>query len=205
MGGAEDRVTRSPRHTPEEARDEITRCAVEFLEERPFRELTVAKLMAGTTLSRPSFYQYFTDLHDLILTLLGEIEDDMRATANPWIQGEGEPVEALWESLGGVVRTTAANGPVLRAVYEAAPLDARLESAWGAFMGRWDESVEARIRAQQDAGLIPPLDARLMAVALNKLDASMLISSFGRHPQVDPERVLATLHHIWVGALYRNQ
>ena len=47
MGGAEDRMSRSRRHTPEEARAEITRCAVEFLEERPFRELTVAKLMAA--------------------------------------------------------------------------------------------------------------------------------------------------------------
>jgi len=175
---------------------------LEFLEEHPFRDLTVARLMSGTTLSRPSFYQYFTDLHDLILTLLAEVEEGMRATANPWIQGEGEPVAALWESLGGVVRTAAEHGPVLRAVYEAAPLDGRLEAAWDEFMGRWDDSVETRIRAQQEADLIPPLDARAMAVALNKLDASVLISEFGRRPQGDPEQVLATLHRIWIGSLY---
>ena len=202
--GEPDQEPRSRRQTPDEARAKITRCAVEFLGEYPFRDLTVARLMSATSLSRPSFYQYFTDIHDLILTLLNEVEAAMHATANPWIQGEGDPVEALWESLGGVVRTAAANGRLLRAVSEAAPLDDRLEAAWDAFMGRWHEAVEARIRAQQDAGLVPPFNARLMAVALNSLDASILISVFGRSPQGTPEQVVATLHHIWVGALYRE-
>ncbi len=100
---------------------------VRFLWERPFRDLTVAELMAGTTLSRPAFYQYFDDLHDLIVQLLHEVEVVMHGTANPWISGEGEPVAALREALAGVIQTCVDHGPILRAVSDAAPLDERLE------------------------------------------------------------------------------
>ena len=196
---------RSSRHTAEAARREIADSAVRFLQHHAFRDLTIAELMAGTTLSRPAFYQYFHDLHELMESLLGDVEQVMHATANPWILGEGEPIAALRASLAGVVQTCVAHGPVLRAVADAAPLDARLEAAWSAFMGRWDEAVSARIAAQQDAGFIRGCDPRRLANALNALDAAVLVAEFGNHPQGDPETVLDTLHLIWVGALYGHR
>jgi AcrR family transcriptional regulator len=193
---------RSPRHKPEEARCLITEQATRFLQERPYRDLTVAGLMAGTPLSWFAFYQYFDDLPHLIRVLLQEVEAAMLRKANPWIRGEGEHVAALRKALGGVVRTGVTHGPVLRAVADAAPNDVRLEAAWNEFMGRWDDAVETRILAQQEAGLIAPCDARATAFALNRLDASVLVEQFGTHPQPDPEKILDVLHRIWVGALY---
>jgi AcrR family transcriptional regulator len=194
---------RSRRHHPDEARQIIIQRAYEFLWEHPFRDLTVAKLMAETTLSRPAFYQYFVDLHDLAESLLEEIQAVMHETANPWISGEGEPIAALRISLDGVVRTCVEHGPVLRAVADAAPLDERLEQAWSAFMKSWDSAVQARIKVHQRQGLIrDSLDAEHTARALNALDASVLLSEFGNRPQGDPDVVLETLHSIWVGTLY---
>jgi AcrR family transcriptional regulator len=164
--------------------------------------MTVGDVMAETGLSRSAFYQYFADLHELIESLLSEVEAIMHQTANPWISGEGEPIAALRESLGGVVQTCVDHGPIFRAVFEAAPLDERLEQAWSAFMGRWDDAVEARIKAHQRDGLIPRLNARRIANALNALNASVLIAEFGRRPQGAPEPVLNTLHTIWIGTLY---
>ena len=159
--------------------------------------------MAGTSLSRPAFYQYFDDLHDLAESLLHEVESAMRQTANPWINGEGEPIAALRVALDGVIRSCVEHGPVIRAVAEAAPLDERLERAWSDFMKRWDDSVEARIKAQQREGLIAKtLDANRTANALNALDAAVLISEFGHQPQGDPDAALETLHSIWVRSLY---
>jgi AcrR family transcriptional regulator len=175
---------------------------VRFLWRHDFRDLTIAELMAGTTLSRPAFYQYYKDLHQLMESLLGEVEAIMRETANPWILGEGEPIAALRISLRGVVQTTVDHGPVFRAVAEAAPLDERLEAAWTAFMLRWDDAVSARIAAQQEEGLIQGGDPRRLANALNAMDAAVLIDQFGQQPQGNPEEVLDTLHAIWVGALY---
>ena len=193
---------RARRHAPEEARQEILESATRFLMKRHFRYMTVGEVMAGTTLSRPAFYQYFTDLHDLIISLLGEIEAVMHRTASPWISGEGEPIAALRESNRGVVETCVKHGPVIRAIVEAAPLDERLEQAWSTFMGRWDDAVEARIIAQQRDGLIPPLDARRIATSLNSLDVNLMIAAFGRRPYDDPEEVLDTMHRVWSSTLY---
>jgi AcrR family transcriptional regulator len=158
--------------------------------------------MAGTPLSRPAFYQYFTDVHDLIISLLREIESIMHQTASPWISGEGEPIAALRESNRGVVETCVKHGPIIRAIVEAVPLDERLEQAWTSFMERWDDVVEARIVAQQREGLIPPLDARRIANALNSLDVNLVVAAFGRHPQGDLEEVLETMHRVWSSTLY---
>jgi AcrR family transcriptional regulator len=93
--------------------------ATRFLWKRPFRDLTVAELMAGTPLSRPAFYQYFEDLHHLIETLLAEMDAALSASANPWVGGEGEPIAALRATLGGVVQTCVEHGPILRAAASA--------------------------------------------------------------------------------------
>ncbi len=193
---------RPPRHTPAEARRAILDSAARFLRKGDFRDLTVSEVMAGTTLSRPAFYQYFTDVHDLIVSLLHEVEEVMHRTATPWVNGEGEPIAALRESIRGVVETCCEHGPLIRAIVEAAPLDAELEEAWSSFMERWDNAVESRIVAQQQEGLIPPLDARRIARALNSLDASSVVAAFGRHPQDNPEEVINTLHHVWISSLY---
>jgi len=193
---------RAPRHTPDEARLLITQSAIRFLQDRPFRDLTVAALMEGTPLSRPAFYQYFDDLPHLIRVLLQEVEEAMLRTANPWIRGEGEPVAALRVALGGVVGTCVTYGPVLRAIVDAAPNDAQLEAAWEGFMERWDDAVELRILAHQEEGLIVPCNARATALALNRMDAAVLVEQFGKYPQPDPEEILDVLHRIWVGALY---
>lgn len=194
---------RSRRHAPDEARDIIVQRAIEFLSEHPFRDLTVVKLMGETELSRPAFYQYFDDLQGLAESLLTEIETAMRQTANPWIDGQGEPIAALRVALEGVVASCVAHGPIIRAVAEAAPMDARLEKAWSAFMKRWDESVATRIKKQQQAGLIDAtLDARRTANALDAMNASVVIAEFGYRPQGSPSAVLDLLHQIWVKTLY---
>lgn len=193
---------RSRRHAPEEARREILESATRFLRKGHFRDLTVGEVMAGTTLSRPAFYQYFTDLHDLIVSLFRDVEAVMHQTASPWIEGEGEPIAALRESNRGVVETCVKHGHILRAIVEAAPLDERLEQTWTSFMQRWDDAVEARIVAQQQDGLIPSLDARRIANALNSLDVNLVVAAFGRHPHDDPRDVLETMHRVWSSTLY---
>ena len=193
---------RSHRQSADEARREILDSATRFLQESNFRDLTVGQIMKGTTLSRPAFYQYFTDLHDLIISLLRDVETVMHQTASPWIEGEGKPIAALRESIRGVVETCVKHGHIVRAIVEAAPLDERLEQEWQSFMQRWDDAVEARIVVQQQDGLIPSFNARWIAKALNSLDVNLVVAAFGRHPHDDPSDVLETMYHVWSGTLY---
>ena len=195
-----DRI--SKRQSGDESKRMILEAATQFLWEHPFRDLTTGALMTRTGLSRPAFYQYYRNVHELIEELLRDIEAHMVQMASPWLAGEGDSLEALRESLAGVVAVCVDHGPVFRAISEAAPLDERLEEAWSSFMNRWDGAVAARIIAEQRRGLIGPCDAAAIAKALNQLDASVLISEFGRRPQGNPDRVTEVLFHIWTRTLY---
>lgn len=191
-----------PPSKSERTREAILTAALDFLWTRPFRDLNVGQLMSTTEVGRSAFYQYFRDLHDLMETLLVGLEARILEVAQPWFSGEGDPVEELQESLRGLVEVCYDHGPVLRAVSEAAAEDEQLEKAWDGLLGRFDDAVAVRIEQHQAAGWIRDLEARPMAIALNRMDASVLIHAFGRRPRQPREPVLAAIREIWCSTLY---
>ena len=62
--------------------------------------------------------------------------------------------------------------------------------------------MAARIEQHQARGLIPPMDARAVAIALNRMDAGVLIKEFGTSRVGDAEAVHASLCRIWLSTLY---
>jgi AcrR family transcriptional regulator len=160
--------------------------------------------MEVTGISRSAFYRYFEDLYALMETLLLSLEEDIFDVAAPWFSQEGSPVETLRESLSGLVRVCYEQGPILRAVSDASTIDERLENVWSAFLNQFDDAVTANIEAQQHEGVIQPFSARPAAVALNRMDAYMLVNAFGRHPRHNPELVLEAISRIWISTLYQS-
>lgn len=208
--GTNERLRAEPEPTlrvgrSERTRAEILDAAFEFLWSRPFREMTVNSLMASTAVSRPAFYQYFRDLHELMESLLETLEAEVLSGAQPWFHGAGDPVALLDESLDELVRICHMRGPFLKAVADAATTDRQMEDAWNGFLGRFDDAVAARIAADQDSGLIAKFEARPLAVALNRLDAYTLIQAFGRHPRGQIEPVKQAIKRLWIAALYGPQ
>ena len=186
-------------------RETILDAAQEFLWTRPFREMTIRSLMAETDVSRPAFYQYFSDVHVLMETLLDELRDEILGVVEPWVLGAGDPVTLLKDSLAGLVRVCYRRGPILRAASDAATSDSRMEVAWTSFLHDFDDVVTERITADQAQELIAALDARPMAIALNRLDAYTLIDAFGTRPRRRPEPILDAITRIWVSSLYGPQ
>ena len=72
---------------------------------------------------------------------------------------KGDPIPLLEESLENMVWVCYQQGPILRAVSDAAPMDVRLEKAWTRFVKDFDDAGTHRI--EQAVGLIKPFDARL--------------------------------------------
>ncbi len=188
----------------ERTRIAIPNAALEFLWAQPFREMTVAELMSIAGVSRSAFYQYFKDLHELMETLLQDVAEAIFGAAEPWLTGEGEHTELLERSLSELVEVCHERGPILRAVAEASTSDVRLERAWAGFLKQFDDAVCEQIEKHQKAGLIPEFNARPVAVALNRLDVSMVIDAFGRHPRNNPEPVKLALTRIWMSTLYNS-
>ena len=186
----------------EQTREAIVKSALSFFWDHPFRELTIAELMKRAGASRAAFYQYFHDLHELMAGLLEEIRTDILTEASSWFEGEGDPIENLKTSLTGLVKVCYERGPILRAISDAAVTDAHFEMLWARFLKNFDDAVAGNIEQQQAQGIISPFSAYPIAVALNRLDASILIEHFGKRPRRRRQEVLAALIRIWCSTLY---
>jgi AcrR family transcriptional regulator len=172
----------SPEAVPKIGKSERTRAAIlnaalDFVWSHPYRDMTVASLMTSTGVSRSAFYQYFSDLHEVMETLLTMLQEEIFTAVEPWLAG-------------------------VRAITDAASANPRLEEAWLQFLAGFDDAATARIEADQKQGLIPDFEARPVAYALNRLDAYTVLQAFGKHPRKHPEPVLEALTRIWTSTLY---
>ena len=189
----------------ERTRRAILDAALTILWTHPFRDLTVGELMSLAGTSRSAFYQYFEDLHDLMEALFRGMEKDIIDVTSAWFQGEGDPIPLLEQSLENVTRVCYQRGPILRAISDAAPMDERLEKAWTGFVKDFDDAVTLRIEQQQAAGLIKPFDACPVAMALNRMDAYLIIHHFGRRPRGNRESVRDAILRVWISTLYGDK
>jgi TetR/AcrR family transcriptional regulator, ethionamide resistance regulator len=199
------------RRRPEEAERAILAAARAFLEERPFREMTVEGIMVRTGLSRPAFYAYFRDRYEVVTRLLEGIGGLLFALDWRWLsgrEGEDKAGEVLIDALRAGSQTFVEYGPVLRAIADAAGYDARVEQVYRhGLIERLTRAVAARISRDVEAGLSPSnLDPEETARALVLMTERYLLDAFG-HPERRPsprERaaVLGTLEEIWVRTLY---
>jgi len=189
----------------ERTRATILNAALDLIWSNPFRDMTVSSLMASTGVSRSAFYQYFNDLHELMETLLDMLQQEIFNVAKPWLEGVGDPVTLLRETVAGLVHVCYQRGPFLRAITDAAVTDPHLENAWLQFLAGFDDTATARIEADQKQALIPDFEARPVAFALNRLNAYTLLQAFGQHPRKQPEPVREVLAQIWISTLYGSE
>ena len=189
----------------ERTRATILNAALDLIWSHPFRDMTISSLMASTGVSRSAFYQYFNDLHELMETLLDMLQQEIFNVAKSWLEGVGDPVTLLRETLAGLVHVCYQRGPFLRAITDAAVTDPHLENAWLQFLAGFDDAATARIEADQKQGLIPDFEARPVAYALNRLNAYTLLQAFGQHPRKQPEPVSEALARVWISTLYGSE
>jgi TetR/AcrR family transcriptional regulator, ethionamide resistance regulator len=204
------------RRKPEEAERAILAAARSFLEERPFREMTVEAVMARTGLSRPAFYAYFHDRYDVVTRLLEGIGGLLFAVDRRWlVGGEGgggdEAREVLIDALRRGSETFVRYGPVLRAIADAASYDSRVEEVYRfGLIERLVGAVATRISRDVEAAISPgDLDPEETARALVLMTERYLLDAFGRpEGRPSPERVaevVGALEKVWVRTLYSSR
>jgi AcrR family transcriptional regulator len=193
---------RRRRRTPEVAEREIIAAAEELLRERPFRELTVDEVMRRTDLSRPSFYVYFTDRHQLVLRVFEHLGAELFSMSERWLRGTGEGPELMREALEGVIEVYAEHGPVMRALADAAADDPGVEEAYNTIAQGFVDASARHIEEEIAAGRVLPLDPYETSRALVWMMERYLNLSFGSEPASDRRAVADTLTTIWVRVLY---
>jgi AcrR family transcriptional regulator len=205
-----ERVRRR-RRKPEEAERVILAAGRTFLEEHPFREMTVEGVMVRTGLSRPAFYAYFEDRYDLVTHLLDGVGGLLFALDWRWLSGTAggdDAREVLVDGLRARSETFVEYGPVLRAISDAAGYDARVEEVYrGGLIQRLVAAVAARISRDIEAGVTPAeLDPEQTARALVLMTERYLLDAFGqperRPSHQEAETILDTVEGVWVRTLY---
>jgi AcrR family transcriptional regulator len=186
------------REQREQTRREILAAADEFLRERPYRELSVDILMAKTGLTRTAFYRHFDDVTELVLTLLEEVGSELRDVAVRWLSRAGDEFGvAAQDGLAGIVSFFERNGPLVRAVSDAAATDEQIERAYLGTMNAFGEMIAQGLDKLVERGLLEPCDTRHLSRALNLMNERYLLDEFGTGSG-DPVAALATLERIWL-------
>jgi AcrR family transcriptional regulator len=195
-------VGRRRRRTPEAAQREIIAAAEQLLRERPFRELTVDEVMRRTGLSRPSFYVYFKDRHELVLRLVQQLGAEMLVVANRWYEATEPGPAMLREALEGAIGVYGEHSAVLRALADAAVDDPDVEQAYGQLVDGFTELTASHISTEIGAGRMMALHPQETAKALIWMIERYLYHAFGPANPVPPTRVVDTMHTVMVRTLY---
>jgi AcrR family transcriptional regulator len=203
MSEAAEQPRRRRRRSPEVAEREIIDAAEALLRERPFRELTVDEVMRRTGLSRPSFYVYFRDRHEIVLRVVAHLGGELFTMSERWIGGTGEPLELARDALEGILAVFEEHGPVMRALADAATDDPDVEAAYSGVIQGFVDVVGAHIESEIQAGRILPLEnPEQTATALVWMTERYLMLSMGREPMTPRDIVFDTLWTIWTRTLY---
>ncbi len=91
---------------------------------------------------------------------------------------------------------------MIYAIEVAARGDGRLREIWDQIAMGLVESITKAIRRDQKAGLIGPMNAKEISVALNQFNLTYLNSAFGQGRKKSEREAFAVLERVWLGTLY---
>ena len=204
---ANERLPRR-RRTPEQAADEILDAAEAFLQERPFRELTVDEVMSRTGLSRPAFYVYFRDRYALATRILQRVGAELFEIDRSWLEGErGDSRHLVRETLRGGAAFFARRGPLLRAIADAAASDPEVDHLYRfGLIDQFAAAVSGRIRMGTASGeMLPISHPEAVGLALVLMTERYLLDTVSRDREADSDPVVEALTAIWSRTLYGSE
>jgi TetR/AcrR family transcriptional regulator, ethionamide resistance regulator len=185
------------------AERQILEAAERLLRERPYRDLTVDDVMAAAGQSRTAFYRHFRDRQDLVVRLLNDLGAEMFELAAAWLVGTGDPLVEGRQATAQLVEAWAGNGPLLRAISEAASHDEEVETAYRALMQTFIDASAGRLEREAAALGVSHAGVRETAVALCWMTERYLSVTFATPGAGDPAVATEVLHGIWMRAAYR--
>lgn len=190
-------VAKRRRRHPQDAEQEILEAADELLRKRPFHELTIDALMRRTTLSRKSFYVYFSDRYELLRKLVGPLRQELDKANGAFLHGTGDLVVDGRATMLGVARVYRDHGRLIRALSEASAYDAQVAELWLQFKEPVIAGFAEKLAAEARAGRAADLDFEPVARALLGMNLNSLFDQVIDDPEVDLEGLVETLVTIW--------
>jgi AcrR family transcriptional regulator len=180
------------RRAPADARGEIVNAAKELLAHQPAHTVSVAAVMARTTLSRKSFYVYFRDRSELLEALVRPLRADADAALERWRTAD-DPIAAGRAALASAARTYRRHGAILRAVFWSSVDDPDIAAARA---GLIDPVVAVAETIIDRLGPDLP-DPHRTAVALVTMNVHRMLTLTPETSDTELDALVDTLATIW--------
>jgi AcrR family transcriptional regulator len=130
-----------------------------------YADLGIETIAARAGISRTTFYDYFEDKRELLLSLGATLVTDALGEAEEW--RPGDDTDRTKRELRRIIRSLVRmyRHPVAIAVIEATFYDDAVRTAWRAEQQRHIERAVRLLRAERDAGRFQAHDSTLEARA----------------------------------------
>ena len=186
---------------------ERTRVAVErLLTDSTFAELSVEDIITEAGMARSTFYVYFADKRAMLDALTADLLEGALGVVSVWWDLPPEATyDELRAALAGFVEYFHRHRALLRAVIDAAAVDATAEAGFGRMVAAGEEGITAHIRAGQARGSVnAALDGPVVARWLVRLVEQGLYDLIASAGDDRRERLVDALSIIIWNALYRS-
>jgi len=153
--------------------------------------------MAGTTLSRKSFYVYFADLTELLVALVAPLRAAADAGLATWRDGD-DPVTAGRAALRAAAELYREHGALLRVVLRSPTDDQSLLAARAQLLAPLHAVAEQQVRAAHP-GFDDPSE---VAAALATMNVHRLLEAAPGASDAELDAVVDAIARIWERALF---
>ncbi|MBA0048149.1 TetR/AcrR family transcriptional regulator [Mycobacterium sp. NPDC050853] len=199
------RGRRTTRPSGDDRIQAILATAEELLAHRPLTDIAVDDLARGAGISRPTFYFYFSSKEAVLLTLAERIIEEADANvAAIDITGMKSPAEYWRAVIKAYFDAFGSHRSVSVALSGVQGTSAELDQRWSEVTENWVAMTAVGIDAERARGAAPEtIPSRDISIALNLINQSMMQATFtGQQPAVEDDRVVDTLLHVWLNAIY---
>ena len=163
--------------------------------------LSVEEIAGRAGIGRTGFYFYFRDKRELLMRLAEEVAAELYEQADRWWHGERDGADELEDMIGPVVQLWMRNAEVMRAVVQAASVDATVRDFWRAIAERFIVATRERIELEQAAGKAAPVAPGETAFALVWMTERACFQ-FADQGAREPATLIEALTGIWLRSVY---
>ena len=188
-----------PRNATEEQILQTTR---EMLTEEDLDEISIDKIARRAFVSRTNVYFYFPNKRAIVDRLIKQTFVDIYAAAAIYIEGSGEPRGELQKAFSRVVTVVNRDATVLLLAARLSDQGDDLPHEWRPYINRLVQSVESRIRGDQERDDAPSdIPPRPAALALCAMVERHITYEVFRDDRVHSESIWI-LAELWWRAVY---
>lgn len=171
--------------------------------------MTVAAVTRRAGMTRSAFYHYFSGLDELALALLEQFEGAIKASVNPWFEGDDDTEDyrgATRRHLTDMYRVFDEHRNSVRAVFQAASVSQRVFDEWQSRMvDYYIDKTATFIRRQIALGRSRVADPERTAKALILMNNAVGNDNLLRAESDDPTETGRAIADIWNATIFERE